>query len=219
MAVPKIFLDGTEINFTIEDSYELELNPVSNKRQWSMEIWAGPNYFKPEQYAQIMALLTSGTHTFVAEDGVSYSVKVSGNPHVSRILKGYPVISLTLAEPGFETEDSGGEIEINGSIAGHSFTAKLADYSRSNVAHGERVSTLTGNFLYSGNFGTRKQWTFNIPWWAGADDLSLKSSYSFSFSYIDVDGVLRTVSGAGALTSTSQSGGTVTLTLDGGVAT
>ena len=217
MSVPKIYLDGTEINFTIRDSYDLELNPVNGKRQWSMDIWAGPNHFKPEQYDQIMALLTSGTHTYIAEDGVSYTVKVSGNPRISGVLQGYPVISLTLAEPGFEDEeDSGDDVEITGTFAGHAFTAKLSDYSSMPAEFGESVRNVVGGILFSDHYGEFNVWAITLPWWAGADSLRRGQTYSFNFSYIDADGVAQSQGGTGILKDRSRSGNKVQLTLEGG---
>ena len=218
MTVPKIYLDGTEINFTVKDSYELELNPVSNKRQWSMEIWAGPNYFKPEQYSQIMALLTSGTHTYIAEDGNSYEVKVSGNPSVSGVLQGYPIISVTFTEPGFDDEDSGDDIEITGTLGLRQFVAKLSDYSEDYAPFGEMTRTINGNMVTSDSpyLGDYRTYSLRLEAWDSWENKTRRGySLSLSFTYTDPKtGNNISIYRNGYVVSRSRSGNTITLNFE-----
>lgn len=218
MAVPRLYLDGTEIYFTVRDTYELEVNPQNGRRQWSMEIFAGPSIMKPGQYTEIAPLLTASPHTFIAEDGSSYQVRVENNWRVVSLLSGHPIISVTLTEPGFNDEKAGGsDIEITGTFAGYSFTAKLSDYSCPTQLFGQMTRSLAGTLKKSVFFSEYLEHTLSLPWISGFDTLRHGAQYSFNFSYADTDGVYRTVAGSGLLTQNSRSGDkiTVTLTQDG----
>ena len=211
MAVPKLYLNGTEINYTLKDSYGYELNVENGKRQWTANIYAGENFLKPAQYGQLIGMLTGGAHPFVDEQGVSRQVEVT-RVEVAGLLNGQQVIRVTLTEPGFEDDD----IPIAGEFHGVAFEAMLSDFSESQDFHGQVATSISGRTLRSGHFDPRTTWTLRLPYEPGYDGLRLYSRYDCWFSYTkDGQAVRKPAANAvnGELVSMARNGDTVTLAI------
>jgi hypothetical protein len=181
MGVPKLYLNGTEIDFTLYGTYEFQINP-NGKRQWSMEIYAGGNAVKPAQYHQLIALLASSPLTFGDEEGIEHAVKISEAIRVQGVLNGMPILSVTLEEPGFEDTEDEFNPEISGTFAGVAFTAKLSDYGETLGLVGEFQRAITGKIISSGAITQYRIWNLTIPQWNGPS-LTMGADYSFGFSY------------------------------------
>ena len=163
MTVPKLYLDSTEINFTIRNSYSFDLNPKNGTREWHAEIYAGENNFKPSQYGALMPMLTGSTHIFRDEDGVNHTVNIK-DPHVENPLTNRQTISLTLSEVGFDdSSDSDADIPISGYFGDYQFEGKLGDFSDSTALFGAAETTLSGATVKSRYFGERKTITLKMP--------------------------------------------------------
>jgi hypothetical protein len=163
-----------------------------------MNIYAGDNALKPAQYTQILALLTTGLHEYQAEDGVTYQVKVTGAPTIAGVLHGVPVISVTLAEPGFDDDSDEFDPEITGTLAGVAFTAKLSDYQESWGVVGEFQRSITGKIIASSTVAQYAIWNLKIPKWSGPS-LTVGANYAFNFSYQAENGDTVNKSGSGKL--------------------
>jgi hypothetical protein len=200
MSVPKLYLNGTEIHFTVYGTYEVHINPENSKRQWEMNIYAGDSAMKPAQYQELIALLTSSALTFTDEEGTDHAVKVSEPIRVQGVLNGLPILSVTLEEPGFEDTEDEFNPEINGTFAGTAFTAKLSDYAETPGLVGEFQRAITGKIISSSVIRQYATWGLTIPQWNGPS-LTLGAAYSFSFSYQDSNGETVAKSGSGRLIS------------------
>ena len=206
MSIPKLRLNGTEIHFTLRGTYEIRVNPKNDKRQWSLDIYAGDSAIKLAQYRELISRLTSSSLTFTDDEGIGHAVKVSEPIRIQGVLNGLPVLSVILEEPGFEEEPRFEETEdefnpeISGIFAGTAFIAKLSDYGERLNAIGEFQRAITGKIVSSGVVGQYAAWTLTIPQWRGPP-LTLGMAYSFSFSYQDINGKTVTHFGTGRLIS------------------
>ncbi|MDR1510753.1 MAG: hypothetical protein LBS53_14095 [Synergistaceae bacterium] len=194
MAVPKLCVNSTEIYFTIQKSYEVEINPSNGKKKWAFEIYGGPNMYFPSQFGSIidelLAAGQAGTLTFTeADSSVPVAVKVSDNISISGIMQGVPVISLSVEEPGFgdETESDAGSITIYGHLGSAYFKGALSDYSETSGFIGETRRALTGRIIPS---PTAKQYmiaSLTIKDWRNLPMPKAGDRWQFTLSYRDAE--------------------------------
>ena len=216
MATPYLFVDGVPIPFTVRGSYLIELSP-NGKRKWTMEIYAGASAYGPSKFNQVLALLSSGSHVFSDDEGVSHSVRIKENPVITGVLNSMPVISASFTEDGFE-DNSGGDYDptITGVLNNVNFTAKLSSVQKNMPFAGSFARSVNGRLLSSASQHWWYSWQFSIPRWEGRFfDLAIGSNYSFIFEYTDHLGRHVTETGVGKLTTPpSISGGVLSLSLE-----
>jgi hypothetical protein len=195
MAVPKLYINSTEVYFTIRDSYDVEINPSNGKRKWKFDIYGGPNIFHSAQYQpiidEILTASQAGTLTFTEADSETpVSVKVSGNISVTGIMRGLPIITVSVEEPGF-SDDSGldtasiNDVTIYGNFGGVYFEGKLSDYSESIVLVGELQRAITGKIIPSQTALQYLVSSLSIPNWHNKPMPKIGERWRFTLSYRD----------------------------------
>ena len=214
MAPPKIYINSTEIFWTIRDSYQLAINPDNGARQWTMQIWAGPSALKTEQYSQLIPLLLSSTLTYEDEEGITRQVIVTDTIRITGVLQGYPIISLTVAEPGFDETTKADDPEITGTLDGIPFKTKLSNYSVRPGLIGQFTPSITGKIIQSPRVIEYKTWSLIINDWHNNPIPQVGSTCILVVQYTTKDGVTVNDVGIGKLTSpASLSGGKLSITL------
>jgi hypothetical protein len=195
MAAPKLYINSTEVHFTIRESYETEINPSNGKKKWEFEIYGGPNIYYPAQFdsivSEILASSQAGTLTFTeANSSVPVLVKVSDNLKVTGSMQGYPIISLSVEEPGFDADADDGnadDVKIYGNLGSSYFEGTLSDYGETTGLVGEVQRALTGRMIPS---PVARQYLISslvIKNWRNRPMPKVGDRWRFTLSYRDTD--------------------------------